>query len=111
MLDLETNEGYVSYKSDCNAVAIILTFPLILNAEMSVNYNKAIKQANNYIKDFQYNKLYIVSETTNFSVPFEYKDTSLSVNSSFKTGGLLNIKEFDMTYCVNYLILKKRVLI
>ena len=78
-------------------IVLILTFPLILNAEMSVNYNKAIKQANNYIKDFQYNKLYIVSETTNFSVPFEYKDTSLSVNSLFKTGGLLNIKEFDIS--------------
>ena len=78
-------------------LVLILIFPLILNAEMSVDYSKTIKHANNYIKDFQYNKLYIVSGTTNFSVPFEYKNNALAVNSSFKTGGLLNTQEFDIS--------------
>lgn len=78
-------------------LVLILIFPLILNAEMSVDYSKTIKHANNYIKDFQYNRLYIVSGTTNFSVPFEYKNNALAVNSSFKAGGLLNIQEFDIS--------------
>lgn len=78
-------------------LVLILIFPLILNAKISVDYSKTIKHANDYIKDFQYNKLYIVSGTTNFSVPFEYKNNALAVNSSFKTGGLLNTQEFDIS--------------
>lgn len=76
---------------------LILIFPLILNAKMTTDYNKTVKKVNEYIKNFKYNNLYIVSETADFKVPFEYKDSSLEVNDSFKNGGLLNVKEFDIS--------------
>ena len=72
----------------------ILFLPFSINAAVRNNYDITKENTNLYINDFSRNNIYIIKNTSSFSVPFIYNNGTLSVNTYFKNGGLLNRYEF-----------------
>ncbi len=75
-------------------VIITLFFPFIVFAAVKVDYNDAKYGANNYITDFKNYKWYIDLNTGN---KYVYNGTNFSSLDGFKTGGLINKSEYDIS--------------
>ena len=75
-------------------VIITLFFPFIVFAAVKVDYNDAKYCANNYITDFKNYKWYIDLNTGN---KYVYNGTNFSSLDGFKTGGLINKSEYDIS--------------
>ena len=75
-------------------VIITLFFPFIVFAAVKVDYNDAKYGANNYITDFKNYKWYIDLNTDN---KYVYNGTNFSSLDGFKTGGLINKSEYDIS--------------
>ena len=69
----------------------ILFLPFSINAVVRNNYDITKENTNLYINDFSRNNIYIIKNTSSFNVPFIYNNGTLSVDTYFKNGGLLNI--------------------
>ncbi len=72
----------------------ILFLPFSINAVVRNNYDITKENTNLYINDFSRNNIYIIKSTSSFNVPFIYNNGTLSVDTYFKNGGLLNRYEF-----------------
>ena len=72
----------------------ILFLPFSINAVVRNNYDITKENTNLYINDFSRNNIYIIKNTSSFNVPFIYNNGTLSVDTYFKNGGLLNRYEF-----------------
>ena len=72
----------------------ILFLPFSVNAVVRNNYDITKENTNLYINDFSRNNIYIIKNTSSFNVPFIYNNGTLSVDTYFKNGGLLNRYEF-----------------
>ena len=75
-------------------VIITLFFPFIVFAAVKVDYNDAKYGANNYITDFKNYKWYIDLKTGD---KYVYNGTNFSSLDGFKTGGLINKSEYDIS--------------
>ena len=75
-------------------VIITLFFPFIVFAAVKVDYNDAKYGANNYITDFNNYKWYIDLKTGD---KYVYNGTNFSSLDGFKTGGLINKSEYDIS--------------
>lgn len=75
------------------SIIVMLLFITNVNAAYYNNYNSTVNYANVYISKFTKHQYYIDRDTT---LPYQYDGTTLSVNSKFKTGGLINKAEFDI---------------
>ena len=75
-------------------VIITLFFPFIVFAAVKVDYNDAKYGANNYITDFKNYKWYVDLNTGN---KYVYNGTNFSSLDGFKTGGLINKSEYDIS--------------
>ncbi len=73
---------------------LLLLLPFSINAVVRNNYDITKENTNLYINDFSRNNIYIIKNTSSFSVPFIYNNGTLSVDTYFKNGGLLNRYEF-----------------
>ena len=75
---------------------LILGLLLFVNvsAEMLNNYNETINSVNNYIEKFNRYNVYIVTDD---NIKFKNDDNTLSTDSNFKKGGLLNLFEFNIS--------------
>ena len=72
----------------------ILFLPFSINAVVRNNYDITKENTNLYINDFSRNNIYIIKSSSSFNVPFIYNNGTLSVDTYFKNGGLLNRYEF-----------------
>lgn len=75
-------------------IIITLFFPFIVFAAVKVDYNDAKYGANNYITDFKNYKWYVDLNTGN---KYVYNGTNFSSLDGFKTGGLINKSEYDIS--------------
>ena len=73
---------------------LLLLLPFSINAVVRNNYDITKENTNLYINDFSRNNIYIIKNTSSFNVPFIYNNGTLSVDTYFKNGGLLNRYEF-----------------
>jgi uncharacterized repeat protein (TIGR02543 family) len=73
---------------------LMLLIPLSVFALINVGYNQGRNYTNEYIIKFENYKRYIVNDT---NIPFKYFEKSLTVDTSFKVGGFLNIEEFNIS--------------
>ena len=73
---------------------LLLLLPFSVNAVVRNNYDITKENTNLYINDFSRNNIYIIKSTSSFNVPFIYNNGTLSVDTYFKNGGLLNRYEF-----------------
>ena len=84
---------------------ILLTFLFIINvnAEVSVDYDTAMKTSQRYIYKFNKYDKYLITDTkykelkgsNTAIIPFLFKNKTLSVDNDFTRGGLLNEEEFN----------------
>ncbi len=84
---------------------ILLTFLFIINvnAEVSVDYDTAMKTSQRYIYRFNKYDKYLITDTkykelkgsNTAIIPFLFKNKTLSVDNDFTRGGLLNEEEFN----------------
>ena len=75
-------------------VLITLFFPFIVCAAVKVNFEDAKYSANNYITDYDNYKWYIDFKTGN---KYVYNGSKFSTSDGFKTGGLVNQSEYDIS--------------
>ena len=75
-------------------VLITLFFPFIVCAAVKINFEDAKYSANNYITDYDNYKWYIDFKTGN---KYVYNGSKFSTSDGFKTGGLVNQSEYDIS--------------
>ena len=75
-------------------VLITLFFPFIVCAAVKINFEDAKYSANNYITDYDNYKWYIDFKTGN---KYVYNGSKFSTLDGFKTGGLVNQSEYDIS--------------
>ena len=73
---------------------LLLLLPFSINAVVRNNYDITKENTNLYINNFDRNDVYIIKSNSSLNVPFVYNNGTLSVDTYFKNGGLLNRYEF-----------------
>lgn len=74
-------------------ILLLLIIPIFINAKMNNTFEESTKYANRYITGYPYYKKYILLS----NMPFKYKDSTLSKDSRYELGGLLNLQEFNIS--------------
>ncbi len=83
---------------------MMFIFVINVNARINVSYDDAVKESQSYIYKFNNYGKYLITESkyrelrgsSSAIIPFGYTD-SVEVNESFKRGGLLSQKEFEIS--------------
>ncbi len=74
-------------------ILLLLIIPIFINAKMNNTFEVSTKYTNRYITGYPYYKKYILLS----NMPFKYKDSTLSKDSRYELGGLLNLQEFNIS--------------
>ena len=81
-------------KKMINTFIMIIGLMICVNVCAKTNYSDTPSFTNNYIKKFNNYQRYIVTEPVNYG----FKNGNITSNGKFKTGGLLNVDEFNLSF-------------
>ena len=81
-------------KKIIKAFLLIINLIICINVYAKTNYSNTPSFTNDYIKKFKNYQRYIVTETTKYGFD---NNNNIFNNSKFKTGGMLNKREFDLS--------------
>lgn len=81
-------------KKMINTFIMIIGLMICVNVCAKTNYSDTPSFTNNYIKKFNNYQRYIVTEPVNYG----FKNGNITSNGKFKTGGLLNVEEFNLSF-------------